>query len=311
MDLQAIAHALSLEADHLTVTPLTGGVSSDIFLLEAPGGCRFVAKQALPKLRVAANWTVDPSRIWREVDALRLLAGLCAVPRVLYEDRDNHLYVMSAAPADAEPWKAQLLRGDANPDTARRIGAIQAALREQTSLGQHGFDGLGFFEDLRIEPYYTFTAQRHPDLAWLFHRATQACRKRRTGLVHGDWSPKNILVDARGEPLALDFECVHYGDPAYDTAFLLSHLLLKTFHLPETAARFHACAAAYLEPIHRIAFEDVMIHLPALLLARIDGKSPVEYLRQDSVRQRVRRFARQLAASSAANVTELWLRWKE
>jgi hypothetical protein len=223
----------------------------------------------------------------------------------VYEDREKHVYVMTAAPAEAETWKAKLMRGEASPATARRIGEIQAAMMEQ-----RGFDDLGFFEELRIEPYYTFAAQRHPDLAWMFERAADACRTRRTGLVHGDWSPKNILVDAQGSPLALDFECVHYGDPAYDTAFLLNHLLLKTFYRPQDAGAYLACAEAYLEPLRRIAFDALMIHLPALMLARVDGKSPVEYLREDGIRESVRIFARSLVAAPAASATEIWLRLK-
>jgi len=302
LDLVAVARAVGLDAARLTVTPLAGGVSSDIYLLEA-GGARFVVKQSLPQLRVAAEWRVDPARIWREVDALRLLGPVCAVPKVVYEDRGAHCYAMTAAPAEAEPWKAQLLRGEAHPAVARRVGEIQAAMLEQ-----RGFEDLGFFEELRIEPYYTYTARRHRELAWLFERASTACRERRQGLVHGDWSPKNILVDGRGEPLALDFECVHYGDPAYDTAFLLNHLLLKTFYRPADAEAYLACARAYLEPLDRVAFADVMVHLPALLLARVDGKSPVEYLTHE--REAVRRLAYSLAHTPAADVAEIWLRWK-
>lgn len=301
MDFRAIARALALDPDRLVVSRLTGGVSSDIYLLEEHGR-RFVAKQSVAKLRVAADWPVARERIWREVDALRQLAPFCAVPQVLYEDRDAFLYVMTAAPPDAQPWKARLLRGEADPHVARRIGEIQAAM-----LQQSGFEDMAFFEELRIDPYYTYTAQRYPDLAWAFRRASQACRDDRWGLVHGDWSPKNIMVDDAGHALALDFECVHHGDPAYDAAFLLNHLVLKTFYRPASAAAYQACAEAYLAPLSRIAFSRIMVHLPVLMLARLDGKSPVEYLRDPAP---VRDCARRFLAAPPLNPAEIWSRLK-
>lgn len=306
MDLGAIARALSLDPGRVTVTSLSGGVSSDIFLLEAPGGARYVVKQSLPRLRVAAEWKVDPSRIFREIDALRVLASVCAVPEVVYEDRQSFVYAMTAAPADAEPWKAKLLRGEADPLVAGRIGQIHAAM-----MAQSGFDDLGFFEELRIEPYYTYTAAKHPGIAAVFERAAEACRRKRRGLVHGDWSPKNILVDSAGSPLALDFECVHFGDPAYDAAFLLNHLLLKSIHRPASTEAYEACARAYLEPTaNRITLEEILIHLPPLLLARVDGKSPVEYLTKEQTQAEVRRLAYGLIEHAPASPSEIWLRLK-
>jgi aminoglycoside phosphotransferase (APT) family kinase protein len=296
-DWRALAAPLSLNESTLTITPLTGGVSSDIMLLD-DGRQRLVAKRALPQLKVAQHWPCHPSRIFREIDALRLLAPVCPVPEIVYEDRANFLYVMSAAPPDAEPWKARLLRGDASPALAQSIGEIHAVM-----LAQNGFDDPGFFEELRIDPYYTFTAAQHPDLAEAFHRATQACRQTKSGLVHGDWSPKNILTTHHHPPLALDFECIHRGDPAYDAAFLLNHLLLKTFHQPPHWAALKACAEAYMRPLANIPFAAVLIHLPLLLLARMDGKSPIEYIHE---REPVRQFARALLAHPPANPTALW-----
>ena len=301
MDFRSIARALSLDPDRLIITRLTGGVSSDIYLLEQ-GHTRLVAKQSVAKLRVAADWPVARERIWREVDVLRMLAPVCAVPHVLYEDREAFLYVMTAAPVDAEPWKARLMRGEADPLVARRIGEIQAVL-----LDQSGFEDQAFFEQLRIDPYYTFTATRYPELAQAFARATHACRENRWGLVHGDWSPKNIMVDNQGGVLALDFECVHYGDPAYDAAFLLNHLVLKTFHRPARADSYAACAEAFLAPLHRIAFAAIMVHLPVLLLARLDGKSPAEYIHHAAP---VRDFACRLLAEPPATAAGIWLRLK-
>jgi aminoglycoside phosphotransferase (APT) family kinase protein len=156
------------------------------------------------------------------------------------------------------------------------------------------------FFSLRLEPYLLATAQRHPALAdrlqWLCAQTAQTQRV----LVHGDISPKNILCGPQG-PVFLDAECAWYGDPAFDLAFCLNHLLLKAVHLPAQSSAlgqsFVQLAQAYLgavdwEPV--AAFEQRAAQLlPALLLARVDGKSPVEYLTDEGRREVVRRAATQ------------------
>ena len=49
-------------------------------------------------------------------------------------------------------------------------------------------------------------------------------------------------------------------------------------------------------------------HLGWLLLARVDGKSPAEYLGQGELPDRVRRFARRLIVSPPASVAEVFQR---
>ena len=123
-------------------------------------------------------------------------------------------------------------------------------------------------------------------------------------LVHGDVSPKNILIGRRG-PVFLDAECAWYGDPAFDLAFCLNHLLLKCLWNRRAASRFLACFDAPGRDLSRAASTGRRATtlearaarlLPALLLARIDGKSPVEYITAESDKGRVRRIARALVA---------------
>ena len=90
----------------------------------------------------------------------------------------------------------------------------------------------------------------HPDLAAAARPAgARPPPRTKRALVHGDVSPKNILVGPRG-PVFLDAECAWYGDPAFDLAFCLNHLLLKCLWTPRRGAGFLACfdalAAAYL-----------------------------------------------------------------
>ncbi len=301
-----VAHTLGLRQPQAHL--LLGGVSSDVALISGEES-RFVVKQSIPNLRVAADWPVHPSRIWREVDALRALAPslpMGAVPAVVYESRDEYLYAMTAAPAGADSWKAQLLAGDIDVSLAAYLGAVHAAMVRLPNPRPE-FDDITFFEELRIDPYYRYTGEQYPDLRSAFDRAAEACRHHRWALVHGDFSPKNIMAGS-GSAMILDWECVHWGDPAFDTGFLLNHLLLKAFHRPQDRALLVRAAAAYSDAVAEVPFAATMVHLPLLLICRVDGKSPVEYITSEVTRTAIRRYARSLLAEPPRDVAELFER---
>ncbi len=289
----------------LRVTPLGGGVSNTVLLVEG-GETRLVLKQSLAKLRVEMDWFSERERIFRECSALReigpfLEAG--SVPEVIFEDRDNRLFAMSAAPAGARSWKSILMEGAAREGTAAAIGRMLASmisLSRSNARLEAAFGDQTVFGQLRLDPYYITTASRHSDLAPHFSRLIAQCAERRFSLVHGDWSPKNFLVDG-DSVMAIDFEVIHYGDPSFDVAFFVNHLLLKSFHLPRWAGRFARLADRFWSVIAealpeeaRWLEESAVRHLGGLLLARIDGKSPAEYVREEAVKRQVRSFAREL-----------------
>jgi 5-methylthioribose kinase len=286
--------------DATSVRELGGGVSNKVMLAEFRDGRRIVVKQALPKLRVAQDWFADRTRIFRECAAIRRLAPHLpagSLPEVLCEDRENYAFVMTAVAG--EPWKSQLLRGEVRPEIAARIGELLAAIWRVPAL-EAEFCDQSAFDQLRLDPYYRATARVHPDLAGAFEHLLQP---RRIALVHGDWSPKNFLVDG-DRVTAIDFEVVHFGDPAFDIAFLLNHLALKSFLAP----RYWPAAQSFLRALPSGWPEERTIaHLGGLMLARIDGKSPVEYLNEEQ-RVRVRGFARELMLHPPDTVREVFAR---
>jgi 5-methylthioribose kinase len=283
----------------ILVRELSGGVSNVVLRVDVPGEPPFVLKQCRERLRVAMDWRARLDRIWTEHATLGVLGAILpegTVPGVLFEDRANYLFAMTCAPADAVTWKAHLMAGQVDPQIAARLGTI---------LGTIHADGRGhpalktsladttLFDELRIDPYYRTAARTDPELAPRID-ALIAAMERPAGertLVLGDFSPKNILVHSGGLIL-LDFECAHAGDPAFDLGFFLSHLLLKRIHFssrdPDLASR---CAdlpdrfwtnyldrrgidtAARTELVRRAG-----LHTAACVWARVDGKSPVEYL---------------------------------
>ena len=304
----------------MRLTALGGGVSNLVYLAEAPG-LRCVVKQALSKLRVEQDWFCSVERIHRECAAMRALGRVLpqgAVPEVLFEDTENHIFAMQAAEPGAIAWKSLLLEGEIHETTAETIGRYHGAwLRCGESRPEwcEEFGDLAVFDDLRVDPYYRSTAARHPELETYFASLIKECLGRRNSLVHGDLSPKNVLVGS-GSVMLIDFEVVHWGDPAFDAGFLFNHFVLKAFHRPRWAVRYAGLAASYRNALAEssgggfVWIEPAALrHLGGLMLARIDGKSPAEYLTGESVRERVRAAARSLMLSPPDRIEDVFGRF--
>ncbi|MNZ13488.1 Glycerate dehydrogenase [compost metagenome] len=275
---------------------LAGGVASDIRLVQGEDG-PYVIKQALEKLRVAAEWLSDPARSSTEVAALRAIAGLLGqevVPEVLWTDAESNSFAMRLIDPRLRNWKQDLMAGRIDDRTAAKAGALLGSLHlrsaSQPELRER-FADLSYFETLRIEPYFCRIAAKNPHLAEAIRAVVEGMANRRSALVHGDFSPKNILADG-ADVVMLDCEVAHWGDPRFDVAFCLSHLFLKS-HIHgaprrQLAGTSHAFIDAYR--VHGPAVLDSALVgvLGCLVLARLDGDSPVDYrdrLDTDSVRR--------------------------
>jgi len=306
-----------------TLTPLSGGVSSDIFRADVEGRS-FCVKRALAKLKVAADWRAPVERNHSEAEWIRVASELVpdAVPRLIAEDAAAGLFAMQWLAPDAHPvWKAQLRDGTIEPAVAievgRRIARIHAATAGRREIAAR-FATDHIFLPIRLEPYLLATAERHPDVASALRAVAEGTARTKLALVHGDVSPKNILVGPRG-PVLLDAECAWYGDPAFDLAFCLNHLLLKCLWQPQWRARylaaFRALGDAYLAGVTwepRDVFEARCARLlPGLFLARVDGKSPVEYVTVEADRDRVRACAKPLLRAPRTRLTEVAEAWRQ
>ncbi|MGE5640990.1 MAG: phosphotransferase family protein [Clostridia bacterium] len=279
------AAGLAGPGEHPRAAPLSGGVSSDIWRVELSGGPVCV-KRALPRLRVAQVWEAPVERNRYEYEWLRTAgrAAPRAVPRALAQ-ANGFLAMEFLDPARHPVWKELLRRGEADSAFAASVGSALATIHGATAGRPEVRDAFAtdqIFYAIRLEPYLAATASRHPDLAARLSKLIEVTRKTKLCLVHGDVSPKNILAGPGG-PVFLDAECAWYGDPAFDLAFCLNHMLLKCLWAPAAASRFLDCFdslfASYRE---KISWEgrDVLESraaalLPGLLLARVDGKSPV------------------------------------
>jgi fructosamine-3-kinase len=322
--LEALARmGLIAAGEPAEVMPLAGGVSSDISRVAA-GGTTFCVKRALAKLKVAADWRAPVARNHSEAEWLRVAGGIepDAVPRLLAEDAESGLFAMEWLPPERYPvWKAELRDGRVDlpfvQEVGRRLARIHSATARRDDMAAR-FANDAIFHPIRLEPYLLATAARHPQCAGALRRLVEVTGSTRLALVHGDVSPKNILAGPRG-PVFLDAECAWYGDPAFDLAFCLNHMLLKCVWRPRWRLAymrsFTALAASYLDGVDwepRAALEArAAALLPGLFLARVDGKSPVEYIVQEEERDRVRGVAIPLLLSPPrvlAEVADAWSR---
>lgn len=274
---------LLAKGEAATTFPLSGGVSSDVFGVRAADGRAFVAKRAIPRLRVAADWRAPVERDVGEVTWLRTVHALDArlAPDVIAWSPERHLFVMPWL-GDFPVWKAEMAAGRVDPAFAGRVGKalarVHAATAGRADVAAR-FPDDRCFEALRIDPFLRFAAAKHPDVAARLEALAADLKRRRDVLIWGDASPKNILVGPEG-PVFLDAETATIGDGAFDLAFCLTHLLLKTIwlapHASALMASFTALREAY-EPRNDVSVRAAAL-VGALLLARVDGKSPAGYL---------------------------------
>ena len=305
---------------------LTGGVASDIWRLDLSRGTVCV-KRARAKLKVAQDWRAPVERntfeaMWLET-ANRIVPG--AAPKVLAHDPGAGMFAMEYLdPGQYPSWKDDLLAGRVDADFAARVGNRIAQIHAATAgddAVKAQFPTDAIFHAIRLAPYLEATAAAHPELAPALIDLSRVTGNTHAALVHGDVSPKNILAGPDG-PVFLDAECAWYGDPAFDLAFCLNHLLLKCLARPVAAPGYLECfdalVGAYGETVSDGAngpLPDVEARaarlLPGLFLARIDGKSPVEYITNEADREKVRRAAGKLLSDPVSRLEDVRRAWTE
>jgi len=295
-------HGYAKSGEPLAFKKLPGGVSNRTVRVAWADGHAWVLKQALAKLRVNVDWFSSPERIGVEAKALRWLnrsAPPGTTPAFMFEDMANHLMGMEAIPEEHENWKSVLLSGQIVSNHFEQFGLLLGAIhRESSDCAAETcrvFADTTYFVNLRLEPYYLYTAQKTAEAAAFLNALARETLHHKDSLVHGDFSPKNTLI-YQGKLILLDYEVVHFGDPAFDVGFALTHFLSKAHHLH--IERAHLASAAelfwqvYRKEIGSMNWAGtleprVVRHTLGCLLARVAGKSPLDYLTPEEViRQR-------------------------
>jgi aminoglycoside phosphotransferase (APT) family kinase protein len=296
---------------------LSGGVSSDILLVPSGRG-EFVVKRALAKLKVKDNWFADTGRNRAEQDWFAYVARIApaSVPRLLH--CGEGWFAMEYLGEGFAPWKIALLAGDVDPTVACKAGSLIAQIHRASwgdPTARATFATKKYFHELRIQPYLLTTGQRVPALSAHFEAEAQRLGSTALALVHGDYSPKNLLVGS-GRLVIIDAEVAWFGDPAFDSAFLLTHLHLKAALHPERREVFLGVVSdywtAYRDALGPQADADLERRIARLLLmimlARVHGKSPVEYLSREG-QETVTRFVTRLLPAAPASLAEVTAAW--
>lgn len=301
-------------AGAIQVEALGGGVSNQVLRVVA-ADATFVVKQSRPQLRTRDAWFSDLDRIYREQEVMEALGPLLppgVVPQVLFVDRGNYAYAMSAAPDEAAPWKEALLAGEVDPDLGARVGRVLGTMHE-TTTELRAFADHAVFEQLRVDPFYRRVQERRPEVAAEVGRIIEQMLTVQEALCHGDYTPKNMLVHD-GRFTLVDYETAHFGDPTMDLGLLLAHLTLKAVRLPQRRHDYFRLMRAVwngyrgqvqFRPAAELERRGVQ-HLGACLLARIDGTSPVEYLGDERRRDAVRRLGRSILQWGIGRWDDAW-----
>jgi len=283
------------ENDDAKVEHLSGGVSCRVWKIYVNND-RWVIKQALEKLDVKADWFSDVERIHREHEAMKqleLVIPNCNIPKILHVDYVKHIYLMNCAEEGVQTWKDILMSGIFNADTAKSAADILS----QIHLLSHkidekvkaDFSDQKYFIQLRIDPFHRFLINIYPELSEEINGLIVELTEQKTCLVHGDFSPKNMLVEKSGSIVLIDYEVAHWGNPVFDLAYCLGHLMLKTWYLKKPHKMLELISVFIAN--YKGQVSNLLPHLGLMLLARMDGKSPVNYIQDEKLKQIIRNTA--------------------
>ena len=286
-----------LLSGNATVEVLTGGVSC-VVLAVASDEREIVVKQALPELKTKAKWVADQRRAIVEAEAMLVYQSITpdSVPELIDCDEANFTLTMSRLPNTCTNWKQDMLEGRIHPEMGEKLGKILAQWHNGTAINaaiKAKFMEGELFEQLRVSPFYRAVADKNPNLLQVINSLIKEITTEKIALVHGDFSPKNILATPDHSPIVLDFEVAHTGNPVFDLGFICAHLLCKTIRTDNSAEKDALIATAtnflnsYRQSCNIAIADSLPKHVALIALARVEGVSPVNYLDESAQRELV------------------------
>ena len=243
----------------------------------------------MPQLKVAAVWKADQRRAIVEANGMKLLHSITpdSVPDLVDFDPEEFTLTMERLPRECTVWKSDLLSGVIKPSVGADLGHILATWHNFGADNKESRDAYmedSLFDQLRVTPFYRAVAKVNPALDSRIQELITEIATVKTTLVHGDFSPKNIMISGSDKPIVLDFEVMHTGNPVFDLGFVSAHLLCKYLRIEDQAQRalFRETAISFINSYAQTCDIEVAKSLPhhvaVIALARVEGVSPVNYL---------------------------------
>jgi len=293
------------KADEPLVENLSGGVSSSVWKIVLNNNRR-VMKQALGKLKVEEDWFSDVERIHREHEVMEALHDFVpkgAIPKVLHVDYINHIYMMACAEEEAQTWKDILMKENFSVSVAENAAYLLKEIHHHSNSMNAGdkakFQDQKYFIQLRVDPFHRSLMQKYPELTPSIQKLIDEVTLQKICLVHGDFSPKNMLVKKDDNIVLIDFEVAHWGNPVFDLAYCIGHLMLKGWYLKkhqEILKLIEVFLTVYGREVNNLT-----PHLGLMLLARMDGKSPLNYIKEENMKNTIRKVAINWIQDNAGN----------
>ena len=293
----------------VSITPLKGGVSCEIYRVDTKYKS-YCVKKALKKLKVKKNWYADPIRSYYEFLWLKKAKKILpnSIPEVLhFNKKHNFLIIEYLDMKKFTNLKDDLLKGNVNipviSTLSKKLCFIHASLKSTYNkkiFQPHNFN----FINLRVDPYIIELIKEYPQLKNNIYEVASFLKNNHHTVIHGDFTPKNILV-SKTEQIILDAEVANYGDPVFDIISLINHLIIKLIYVKKNKKLFiNALKKSFNDYFSNVTWEDKQIIvkrslslIPLMILARIDGKSPAEYLTQKKNKNTLRKIALELIAT--------------
>ena len=301
---------------------ITDGVSSDIWYVKTSNK-QYCIKRALAKLTVKEDWYAPIDRNNYEVKYFthcRVIQPY-SFPKILGHDSKNFILAMEWF--DNKKfivWKKKLLEKSVSLKDGKRIGKLLSLVHKsfyKKKQYEKIFLNDKTFYDIRIEPYLRFTSKFYPEFYESYKKTINFLTKNKSTVIHGDFSPKNILL-GKNFPVILDAETACWGNPAFDIAFFNNHIILKSIFNRKVFKSYLNLSNHFLKTylanfsvVNNSNFISKFITLQALLiLARVDGKSPVEYFKKQH-KAIARSLAKNLLLNKSKNLNNFYKEWEK